>query len=162
MSFDTDRGVLAFVALLSVLDLGVPFVPQEKGTCGAASLAMVLAYWGYPIPHEQIAAELGQPDLKDISGQRLGAFAHERRLDAIVYEGDLLQLRDFLRRGRPQIVAWKVGRTHHEVVVVGFDDDRNEVLVNDPAEGTALRVHAETFERRWAGAGHWTLLVLPS
>jgi len=162
MSLDTDRGVLALLALLSVLDLGVPFVPQQKDTCGAASLAMVLAYWGYPVPHEQIAAELGRPDLKDIPGQRLGAFARERGLDAIVYEGDLLQLRDFLRRGRPQIVAWKAGGTRHEVVVVGFDDDRNEVLVNDPAEGTALRVPAEAFERRWSGAGHWALLVLPS
>ena len=47
------------------------------------------------------------------------------------------------------------------VVVTGFDDERKEVIVNDPAAGAARRVPRETFEKRWAGAGHWTLLVLP-
>ena len=35
------------------------------------------------------------------------------------------------------------------------------MIVNDPAEGAARRVAARDFEKRWAGAGHWTLLVLP-
>lgn len=159
----TTLDMMALLALLAVLDLAVPFVPQDKDTCGAASLAMVLAYWGYPVPHHEVAAALMEPDLRDTPGSRLAAIAREHGLDAISYEGDLLHVRDYLRRGRPLIVAWKVGRgRYHDVVVVGFDDERNEVLVNDPAEGTSRRVPAEVFERRWAGAGHWTLLVLPS
>jgi hypothetical protein len=35
-------------------------------------------------------------------------------------------------------------------------------VVNDPAEGARRRVPIERFEKRWAGAGHWTLLVLPA
>jgi hypothetical protein len=35
------------------------------------------------------------------------------------------------------------------------------VLVNDPAVGAARDVPERDFEKRWAGAGHWTLLVLP-
>ena len=59
-------------------------------------------------------------------------------------------------------MAWKVGRDQfHNVVVVGFDDASGDLVVNDPAEGAARVVSARDFEKRWSGAGHWTLLVLP-
>jgi hypothetical protein len=35
------------------------------------------------------------------------------------------------------------------------------VIVNDPARGARRAVPVGDFEKRWAGAGHWTLLVLP-
>lgn len=151
------------LALLSTFTLPVPFVPQERDTCGAAALAMVLRYWETPARQEEIAATLLEPELHGIAGSRLAAFARERGLTAIAYEGDEAQLRDYVAKGRPLIVAWKVGRdSYHNVVVVGFDDERGDLLVNDPAEGAARRVPIRTFEERWAGAGHWTLLVLPA
>lgn len=151
------------LVLAAVLDLGVPFVPQEKNTCAAASLAMILRYWGREVVAADIAARLLEPELKGIRGSRLAAFARERELVATAYEGDLGHLRSFLAEGRPLIVAWKVGRDrYHDVVVVGVDDERDEVLVNDPAEGASRRVPTHEFERRWRGAGHWTLLVLPA
>ena len=71
------------------------------------------------------------------------------------------QLRDYVGKGRPLIVAWRVGRDRfHDVVVVGFDEE--VVVVHDPAEGAARRVAARVFEERWAGASHWTLLVMPA
>jgi hypothetical protein len=67
---------------------------------------------------------------------------------------------DFVGKGRPLIVAWHLGGSrYHDVVVVGFDDERGAVLVNDPAAGASRAVRAVTFEKRWAGAGYWTLLV---
>src|SRR5262245_10978126 len=150
------------VASITAVALSVPFVPQEKDTCGAASLAMVFRYWEHPVSHDQIAGALMTPELRGILGSRLAAFAKEQGMEAVAYEGDLAQLRDFVGKGRPLIVAWKVGKgRYHNVVVVGFDD-RGDVLVNDPAEGPSRSVAARTFEKRWAGAGHWTLLVLPA
>lgn len=46
------------LALLSTFTLPVPFVPQERDTCGAASLAMVFRYWEKPTRQEEIAATL--------------------------------------------------------------------------------------------------------
>jgi hypothetical protein len=43
--------------------------------------------------------------------------------------------------------------------VVGFDDERGAVLVNDPAAGASRAVGVARFEKRWKGAGYWTLLV---
>jgi ABC-type bacteriocin/lantibiotic exporter with double-glycine peptidase domain len=155
--------VLAALTVAGVLDLSVPFVPQEKNTCAAASLAMVLRYWGRQAAPAEIAGALLQPELRGIAGSQLAAFARERRLLAVAYEGDLEQLRDYLAKGRPLIVAWKVGRNrYHNVVAVGFDEERDEVLVNDPGEGASRRLSARTFEERWAGAGHWTLFVQPA
>lgn len=147
---------------IALVGLEVPFVPQKKDTCAAASLAMVLHYWGAPVPHDEIAATLVRPELHGILGSRLEAFAKGRGFTAIAYAGDLGQLREMLAKGRPLIVAWRMSSGRfHDVVVVGVDGSRN-VIVNDPAVGSDRRVSARDFERRWAGAGHWTLLVQPS
>jgi ABC-type bacteriocin/lantibiotic exporter with double-glycine peptidase domain len=153
---------LAWLLAASPL-LDVPFVPQRENTCAAAALAMVFRYWEKPVEHDAIAAELVEPELKGIAGSRLAEFARRNGARAIAYEGDLAQLRDYVAKGRPLIVAWKLGEGRfHDVVVVGFDDAQEAVVVNDPAEGARRRVPIERFEKRWAGAGHWTLLVLPA
>jgi ABC-type bacteriocin/lantibiotic exporter with double-glycine peptidase domain len=153
---------LLALGLAAVLALPVPFVAQKKDSCGAASLAMVLRFWDQNASQDEIAGALLQPELHGIPGSRLAALARDRGLQAVAYEGDLAQARDYVAKGRPLIVAWRVGRDrYHNVVVTGFDDERGEVIVNDPAAGADRRVRRETFEKRWAGAGHWTLLVLP-
>jgi hypothetical protein len=41
------------------------------------------------------------------------------------------------------------------------DDATSEIVVHDPARGAERRVGRDTFLKRWAGAGHWTLVVTP-
>jgi ABC-type bacteriocin/lantibiotic exporter with double-glycine peptidase domain len=123
---------------------------------------MVLRYWNASIPEAEIARTLLEPELHGIKGSRLADYARERGFEAIAYEGDLVQVRDFVSKGRPLIVALRVGRDqYHDVVVVGFDEAKDAVLVNDPALGAARPIGREDFEKRWGSAGHWTLLVLP-
>jgi ABC-type bacteriocin/lantibiotic exporter with double-glycine peptidase domain len=154
--------VLSALVLPVAATLEVPFVPQAKDTCAAASLSMVMRYWEADISPDAIARVLLEPELRGIQGSRLAAFARERGMTAIAYEGDAEQLRAYLAKGRPLIVAWKLGGgRYHDVVVVGVEAD-GDVLVHDPAEGPSRRVAARVFEERWAGAGHWTLLVLPA
>jgi ABC-type bacteriocin/lantibiotic exporter with double-glycine peptidase domain len=149
------------LALVSASVLAVPFVPQQKDTCAAAALAMVLRYWGDPAPHDELAAALAEPELRGARGARVTALARERGFFALAYEGDLAQLRDYVDKGRPLIVALQAGRgRYHDVVVVGFDEGR--VLVHDPAEGEGRGLALRDFEARWAAAGHWTLLVVPA
>jgi ABC-type bacteriocin/lantibiotic exporter with double-glycine peptidase domain len=152
---------MAFVPLvLAASSLGVPFVSQHKDTCGAASLTMVLRYWSEDVSQDDVARALVTPELHGIAGSRLAEFARGRGLEAVAYRGDMTQLRDFVGKGRPLIVAWHLGGSrYHDVVVVGFDDERAAVIVNDPAAGAARRVGMAKFEKRWAGAGYWTLLV---
>jgi ABC-type bacteriocin/lantibiotic exporter with double-glycine peptidase domain len=146
--------------VLGAFSLNVPFVPQRKDTCGAASLTMVLRYWSDTVSHDEVARELVRPELHGIAGSQLADFARGRGLEAVAYRGDMAQLRDFVGKGRPLIVAWHLrGSLYHNVVVVGFDDEHGTILVNDPAAGPSRAVKAAKFEKRWAGAGYWTLLV---
>jgi ABC-type bacteriocin/lantibiotic exporter with double-glycine peptidase domain len=146
--------------VLAAASLAVPYVPQQKDTCGAAALAMVLRYWNEDVTHDDVARELVRPELHGIAGSRLAEFARDRGFEAVAYRGDLAHLREFVGKGRPLIVAWHLGGSrYHDVVVVGFDDERRTVLVNDPAAGASRAVGVVKFEKRWAGAGYWTLLV---
>ena len=146
--------------VLAASSLRVPFVSQEKDTCGAAALTMVLRYWNEDVSHDDVARELVRPELRGIAGSRLAEFARGRGFEAVAYLGDMAHLRDSESKGRPLIVAWHLGDSrYHDVVVVGFDDRRGVVLVNDPAAGASRAVGVAEFEKRWAGAGYWTLLV---
>lgn len=160
-----SRGVILAPVLLSLilgaaLVLPVPFVSQHKNTCGAASLTMVLRYWSDDVSHDDVARALVRPELHGIAGSSLAGFARGRGFEALAYRGDMAHLREFVGKGRPLIVAWHLGGSrYHDVVVVGFDDARQAVLVNDPAAGASRAVGLGKFEKRWAGAGYWTLLV---
>jgi ABC-type bacteriocin/lantibiotic exporter with double-glycine peptidase domain len=146
--------------MLATAVLAVPFIPQQKDGCAAASLAMVLRYLNVEADERAIAESLLEPALHGIRGSRLAAFAEQQGLVAIPYAGDLENLRDYVAKGRPLIVAWHMGRNrYHNVVVVGFDELQDEVVFHDPARGPARRLARPTFEKRWAGAGHWTLVV---
>jgi predicted double-glycine peptidase len=148
------------LALLGASTLDVPFVAQRKDTCGAAALAMVLRYWGDDATHDEVASTLLSPELHGIAGSRLAEFARGRGLEAVAYRGDMANLREFVGKGRPLIVAWDMGRgRYHDVVVVGFDDERHAVIVHNPAAGASRPVASAAFEKRWQGAGYWTLLV---
>jgi len=123
---------------------------------------MVMAYWDLPVSQEVIAETLLAPELQGIAGSSLARFAAERGLRAVAHKGDLEALRAHLKRGRPVIVAWRMGPgRYHDVVVTGFEDSPARVIVHDPARGHGRKLGVDEFERRWAGAGHWTLLVLP-
>jgi len=152
--------ILPLVAVLAASSLEVPFVAQRKDTCGAAALAMVLRYWGDEATHDDVARTLLTPELHGIAGSRLAAFARGRGMEAVAYRGDMANLREFVGKGRPLIVAWDMGRgRYHDVVVVGFDVGRGAVVVHNPAEGASRAVKTGAFEKRWAGAGYWTLFV---
>jgi tetratricopeptide (TPR) repeat protein len=151
---------MLLAAILAGATLDVPYVAQRKDTCGAAALAMVLRYWQDDASHDDIARTLLTPELHGIAGSRLAEFARGRGMEAVAYRGDMAHLRDFVGKGRPLIVAWHMGRGRfHDVVVVGFDDARRAVIVHDPAQGPGRAVRERTFEKRWSGAGYWTLLV---
>jgi ABC-type bacteriocin/lantibiotic exporter with double-glycine peptidase domain len=141
--------------------IAVPFVPQQKDTCGAASLAMVLRFWGVAADHDELAAAAAEAGQRGASGARLAELARARGLFALAYEGDLRQLEESLEKGRPIVVALGAGsgRLQHDVVVVGIE--AGHVLLHDPSEGRDRRVRTREFERRWSATGHWSLLVLP-
>ncbi len=150
-------GVL-FAADPPSLWLDVPFVKQEKDGCGAASIAMVMQYWQQHGGPANPMAEAARIQHALYSGAAHGIYASD-----ITFSGEWADLRQHLEKGRPLIAALKPGSALplHYVVVAGLDQERQLVLLNDPAQRKLLKQDQSRFEKEWKAAGRWTLLAVP-
>jgi ABC-type bacteriocin/lantibiotic exporter with double-glycine peptidase domain len=143
----------------------VPFVAQQRADdCGAAALAMVLAYWQVPEDLHDIARAAPPVD----GGIRAGALrdlARSKGLQAFLVSGTFADVVDQIGRGRPLLVGLAKPMTggraaaHYEVLV-GVNRPRRRVLALDPARG--LREDsAEGFAREWVPTRQMALIVFP-
>jgi ABC-type bacteriocin/lantibiotic exporter with double-glycine peptidase domain len=145
----------------------VPVVRQTTPTnCGAASMSMVLGYWGTPVSLEEMASEL--PATTGDGTFRAGElrdFARARGLNAFVIAGDMKDIRQQLERKRPLLVGI-VQRTGlnkgiaHYVVIVGYDAGRDLVVMLDPARGWREN-SVDGFMKEWEGSGRLALVAFP-
>ena len=107
----------------------VPFIMQmEALECGAACLAMVLAYFGKWVPLEQVRRDCGV-SRDGSNGRSILLAARNYGLTAKGYRYEPDYLRD--NGTFPCIAHWDF---NHFVVVNGFKKDK--VYLNDPARGT--------------------------
>lgn len=122
---------------------GVPVIMQmESRECGAAALAMVLAYYGKWIPLEKIREDCGVS--RDGSNARsMGLAARRYGFDAKAYRLSAEQLRK--NASYPCIIHWNY---NHFVVLRGFRNNR--AVLNDPAQG-AYSVSMREFENSFTG-----------
>lgn len=121
----------------------VPFIMQmEALECGAASLAMILAYYEKWIPLEQVRRDCGVS--RDGSNARnVMLAARNYGLEATGYRFEPDYLRD--NGTFPCIAHWEF---NHFVVVDGFKNGK--VYLNDPARGT-VTVSFEEFDEKFTG-----------
>jgi len=155
----------------SAIWLDVPFIKQEKDTCGAASIAMVMQYWlrqqGRPSDSSADAAHiqhvLYSSKAHGIYASEMEHYFQQGGFRTFTIRGEWKDLKDHLQKGRPLIVALKPGSGGdlHYVVVTGLDSSQNLVLMNDPAQRKLLKQDRSSFEREWSATGKWTLLALP-
>ena len=124
---------------------GVAKVPQvmqmETLECGAAALAMILAYYGKWVPLEQVRIDCGV-SRDGASLQNIAAAARNYGLEVEGYERSIDALRDM--GPFPCIVTYKAGYA----VLCGFKGDF--AYVNDPEKGTC-KVPMEEFGRSYDG-----------
>ncbi|MBD3181076.1 hypothetical protein GF312_02220 [Candidatus Poribacteria bacterium] len=119
---------------------GVPHNPvKQKGTdCAPDSLRMVLNYRG-----KDISKDWDIPmQLSGIRGRSGGTTLRQMQDIAANYYGlpsfliqncDLKSIKASIINKWPPIIGYRSrGSLYHAVVVVGYDDKRNNVLVNDP------------------------------
>lgn len=139
--------------------LDVPYLSQTEDLCGGAAAAMVLRYWG--------AREIFPEDFRPLvdrqaAGIRTDVLTADLRLrgwQALVLDAGV-QPSVQLARGRPVIALIEVRpQRFHYVVVVAWTADL--VIVHDPAAGPYQTLSHLAFERAWAAAGHWALVVVP-
>ena len=121
----------------------VPVVMQlEALECGAASLAMVLAYYNKWVPLEKVRYDSGV-SRDGSSARNLVYAARNYGLKAAGYKMEPEQLK---KSGSfPCIVFWEF---NHFIVVCGFRG--NKVYINDPARGS-IKISMEEFDKGFTG-----------
>ena len=121
----------------------VPVIMQmEALECGAASLAMVLAYYGKWLPLEQVRFDCGVS--RDGSNAR--NILKAARSYGLAAKGYRYELNDLRRDGKfPCIIHWNF---NHFVVLDGFRG--NKAILNDPAKGK-YAVSLKTFDDSFTG-----------
>jgi ABC-type bacteriocin/lantibiotic exporter with double-glycine peptidase domain len=150
--------------------LEVPYVHQEKDGCGSAALAMVLRYWqtkNVPIAEERsdpakIQRELYAAKPRGIYASDMERYMRDSGFDVFAFRGEWSDLRTHILKGRPLIAGLKrKGQPAHYLVIVGIDPENAAALVNDPEQGSMLRIERAEFEKSWQGTENWTLLAVP-
>lgn len=153
------------------LMLDVPFIPQDKNACGAASISMVMDYWARAQhkPDRSDAAaiqrELYSEKARGIFASDLQRYIERQGFRTFAFRGGWDDLNQQLTKGRPLIVALgDAGRSSplHYVVVAGIDPGQRLVFINDPARRKAIAADWHEFERDWAITNYWTLLAVPN
>ena len=121
----------------------VPVVMQmEALECGAASLAMVLAYYDKWIPLEQVRADCGVSR----DGSNAKNVLRAARSYGLIAKGYRMEPEALKENGHfPCIIHWNF---NHFLVLCGFKGDK--AVLNDPAQGH-YTVPMETFDKAFTG-----------
>ena len=162
---------LKFVGLLSIAMvlqpralLDIPYVTQTPELCGGAALAMVLRYWGERQVFAEDFASLVVPAERGIPTGALVEAVRARRWQATIVGADPRDARSqiyaAIERRQPLMALIEVSpRTYHYIVIAGATG--KEIVVHDPARAPFRVLPWESFDRAWAAAGRWMMLVLP-
>ena len=121
----------------------VPVIMQmEALECGAASLAMILAYYEKWIPLEQVRADCGvSRDGSNAKNVLRAARSYGLTAKGYRYEPDTLKEKGTF----PCIIHWNF---NHFVVLCGFKGGK--AILNDPARGSCA-VPMEEFDKAFTG-----------
>ena len=141
--------------------LKVPAAKQPYNLCLAASVSMVLKHWGVDVAPQALADQV--PVYRDgTTGLDLLRLVERRGFRGFLVQPPFADLLEHLKKGRPLVVAFPArGGSRHAMVLVGFDEGRRRLFLNDPASGKRRAFDYETFRRKWEGAERWTFLIVP-
>ena len=123
--------------------VSVPVVMQlEALECGAASLAMIMAYYGKWVPLEQVRVDCGVSR----DGSNAMNIVRAARNYGFIAKGFRYSVKGIRENGRfPCIIHWNF---NHFVVLDGFRG--SSAVINDPARGT-VKVSQEEFDKAFTG-----------
>jgi tetratricopeptide (TPR) repeat protein len=150
-------------------------VPFEKwlkiNYCGPACLAMVLNSWDETRSFSQrkIADEIYDSGSQATYNSELVLYPRTKGFESYSFQGTLRILKDLVGKDIPVIVLTKtikqIAKGHYRVVI-GFDEDQDQIIFHDPFFGGRCAMTSKGFMKLWElGKGRnqsrWMMAVVP-
>lgn len=139
----------------------VPYVKQHGPQCAAASLSMILSYYGTHIDQDEVYAAIRS----DYAGaQSLDILHYPRSLGQYKtygYVGTLEDLKSRIDQGIPMMVFLTPFGYGHVVVVIGYDETRHQIIMHDPTVANHQAVPYDEFLQEWRQSGNECAMVVP-
>ena len=132
-------------------------------TCLQASVASLMAYWQADTDDEE-DVEVAKGQAESPIDVLYNLSRNHSRFTALLLQWNMARLKEFVDLGYPAIaiLATDDPDMAHTVTVVGFDERRDVVIVNDPYEEKFKKLPTVAFEESWRGGRNETILVLPN
>jgi tetratricopeptide (TPR) repeat protein len=150
----------------------VPFEKWlERNYCGPACLAMVLNSWDETRPFSQrkIAEAIYDSASQATYNSELVLYPRTQGFESYSFQGNLRILKDLVGKDIPVIVLTKtikqIAKGHYRVVI-GFDEDKGQIIFHDPYFGDRNAMTSKNFMKVWElGKGRnesrWMMAVVP-
>ncbi|OGD16997.1 MAG: hypothetical protein A2V76_07040 [Candidatus Aminicenantes bacterium RBG_16_63_14] len=150
-------------------------VPFEKwlktNYCGPACLAMVLNSWDEtrPFSQQNIADEIYDSGSRATYNSELVLYPRTKGFESYSFQGNLRILKELVGKDIPVIVLTKtikqIAKGHYRVVI-GFDEDEDQIIFHDPYFGGRNAMTSKGFMKAWElGKGRnqsrWMMAVVP-
>jgi predicted double-glycine peptidase len=142
--------------------VSTPFFPQERYQCGPAALATALTASGLPATPEALVPQVYVPAREGSLQPEMLAAARRNGSPGMSIPPRLDALLEEVSAGTPVIVlqnlSLPIAPLWHYAVVIGYDLDREEVLLRS---GTTERetMSLSTFEHTWKRSGYWAMVA---
>jgi hypothetical protein len=145
-------------------ELNVPFYPQERDQCGPAALAMVFGYNGLSVSLSDLAKQVYLPGREGTLQVEMLAAVRSAGLLPYVLGNEPDALLEELAAGHPVIIfqnlRFRIFPDWHYAVVTGYDLAQRKIILHSGVD-RRLVMNLDEFDRTWARAGRWALVVLP-
>lgn len=144
----------------------------ERNHCGPACLSMVLNYWDDARSFSQrtITNEIFDAENQATYNSEMVLFPRSRGFESYSFQGNLRILKDVVAKDIPVIVLTKTLKqvpVGHYRVVIGFDEEDDQIIFHDPLLGERSAMKVRNFRKVWElGKGRnqsrWMMAVVPA
>jgi tetratricopeptide (TPR) repeat protein len=141
----------------------VPFIKQEAGHCGPATLTMAMKAVGKEVELATITSQVYSPNMKGTFQTDMMSATRRQGMLAIPIE-NLDGLLTEVAAGNPVIIfenlAFEWFPQWHYALVYGYDL-KNEIIIMHSGSEQAMHWDLRKFERSWKLGDYWGMVVLP-
>lgn len=151
-SLKNNQGVVSKAKDGTVTISGIPLFKQgNDNTCGQAAMASILNFWGDKTSYQTVINETNLGNMPTDLGT-IEQYLQNKGLNAKAYKkGTTEYLKYLVDQGKPPIVLLDFGglSEEHYVVVSGYNDTKDTILINDSRNGPYIPYKTVNFEQMW-------------